>query len=213
MTAIGYMRVSTRGQSLETGEAMIYEYAKTHGITLSKMYADDGVSGVLSSREGLDAMLEDMRTGRFDTIIVTKLDRLGRSLINLLNLLLEFKNRKIRVISISDGVDTLNDTPMTRAFLNLLGTFAELEREIIADRTIGGIELKKKQIKENGFAITKKGKRITRLGRPEGSKDKKGVRSKSGYIKRYAGTTREQRKLGKRKVKNEIGCEVSYNVD
>lgn len=129
-------------------------------------------------------MLRDMRAGKFGVIIVLKLDRLGRSLSHLINLLAEFKNKKITLISICDGLDTSVDTPMARAFQHLLSVFAQLEREIIVERVRAGIERARHQ--------------NVRLGRPPGSTDKK-QRSKSGYLMRYANKSREARKLGPRR--------------
>jgi DNA invertase Pin-like site-specific DNA recombinase len=115
-------------------------------------------------------MLSDIRLGKFDTIICYKLDRLGRSLSNLIQLLQEFKNRGIRLISVQDGIDTKNDNPMSKAFWQLLGVFAELEREMIVSRVNDGLARARKNGKQ--------------LGRPFGSKDKK-VRRKSGYHLRW----------------------------
>jgi DNA invertase Pin-like site-specific DNA recombinase len=73
-------------------------------------------------------MLQDMRMGHFDTVIVWKLDRLGRSLQHLLQLLSEFQNQKIRLICTDMNFDT--DTPQGKFFFSVVGAFAELEREI-----------------------------------------------------------------------------------
>ena len=179
-----YSRVSTQGQNIETQLRELREYCARSNIGQYKIHADVA-SGATSSRPQLDAMLTDLRAGRIKTIIVYKLDRLGRSLTNLLDLLAEFRNRKIRLISISDGLDSENDNPMSRAFWRLLGVFAELEREIIRERVMSGLE----RAKPNG----------KRLGRPAGSKDK-GKRSVSGYHLRYAYVDRDKRKTGKRAV-------------
>ena len=180
-----YGRVSTQTQHIETQLREAKDYCQRNGIVEYKTYADVGVSGGTSSRPQLDMMLADLRVGKIKTIIVYKLDRLGRSLTNLLDLLAEFRNRKIRLISISDNMDTSNDNPMNRAFFRLLGVFGELEKEIIRERVMSGLERAKAQGKK--------------LGRPAGSKDK-GQRSVSGYHLRYAGRSKEQRKLGKRVV-------------
>ncbi len=178
-----YGRVSTQGQNIDTQLRELKEYCNRSGIAQYKVYADVGISGTTASRPELDKMLADLRAGRVKTILVYKLDRLGRSLTNLLDLLAEFRNRKVRLISISDGLDTQTDNPMARAFWKLLGVFAELEREIIRERVISGLERARSLGK--------------RLGRPAGSKDR-GQRSVSGYLLRYAGSTKKQRKLGKR---------------
>jgi DNA invertase Pin-like site-specific DNA recombinase len=132
---------------------------------------DEGESGSKSSRPELNNLLNDMRERKFDTVVCYKLDRLGRSLSNLLNLLQEFKNRGIRLISVVDGLDTNNDNPMSRAFWQLLGVFAELERGITVSRVNDGLY----RAKMNG----------KKLGRPTGAKDKK-RRRLSGYHVRWA---------------------------
>jgi DNA invertase Pin-like site-specific DNA recombinase len=180
-----YGRVSTQGQNIETQLREAREYCVRNGVATHKTYADVGISGTKASRPQLDAMLTDLRAGRIKTIVVYKLDRLGRSLTNLLDLLAEFRNRKVRLISISDGLDSETDNPMSRAFWKLLGIFAELEREIIRERVMSGLERARAQGKK--------------LGRPAGSKDK-GKRSVSGYHLRYAGRSKDQRRLGKREV-------------
>lgn len=166
-----YGRVSTKDQNVETQKLVMKEYCLKNGFEIISEYTDEGISGAKGSRPQLDLMLSDMRQGKFDIILTYKLDRLGRSLKNLIDLLCEFKNRRVRLISIMDNLDTANDNPMTRAFWQLLGVFAELEREIIRSRVISGLERARAEGKQ--------------LGRRLGSKDKK-IRRKSGYYLRYA---------------------------
>ena len=180
-----YGRVSTMNQNIDTQLLEAKNYCQRNNIVEYKTYADIGVSGSTASRPQLDAMLTDLRAGRIKTIVIYKLDRLGRSLANLFDLLAEFRNRNVRLISVADGLDSQTDNPMSRAFWKLLGVFAELEREIIRERVISGLARARSQGRK--------------LGRPAGSKDK-GQRSVSGYHLRYAGRTKDQRKLGKRMV-------------
>lgn len=178
-----YGRISTGGQNIDTQLREARDYCSRNGVEHYKVYADIGISGSSASRPQLDAMLTDLRAGRIKTIVVYKLDRLGRSLTNLLDLLAEFRNRKVRLISVADGLDSQTDNPMSRAFWRLLGVFAELEREIIRERVMSGLERAKAQGKK--------------LGRPAGSKDK-GQRSRSGYFLRYCGRSKNERKIGPR---------------
>ena len=87
-----YGRVSTSGQNIETQLREAREYCTRNGIVEYKTYADVGVSGTTASRPQLDALLTDLRAGRIKTIIVYKIDRLGRSLKNLVDLLKLQKN-------------------------------------------------------------------------------------------------------------------------
>lgn len=167
-TAI-YCRVSTQDQTLETQREACIEYCNRHNLSYEVF--EEKISGAKASRPELDRMLQRIRANEFDSVIVHKLDRLGRSMIHLIQLIEEFRNRKVRFIAISQGINT-NDA-QGRFFLNVMASFAELERELIRERT------------RNRLASMKaKGKR---LGRPPGSKDKK-RRRKSGYLLRYAKT-------------------------
>lgn len=181
-----YLRVSTKEQNVDTQRQMIMQYCKRNDFEIQKEYTDVGVSGTKDSRPSLDNMLQDLRHGEIKTIIIFKLDRLGRSLRHLIDILGEFKNKGIRLISINDNIDSINDSPVNKAFWQLLGVFSELEREIIVDRVRSGLA-----------RVRAEGKK---LGRPKGSKDRR-KRTISGYQLRYAGKTREDRKLGPRLIK------------
>lgn len=135
-----YARVSTSMQNVSTQLLPLREYAKRNEFEIFREYVAAGVSGVKSSRPQLDLMLKDMREGNFAVIVIFKLDRLGRSLSHLLDLIGEFKNKKVRLISVSDNLDTLNNNAMSTAFWQLLGVFAEFERELICERVRAGLE-------------------------------------------------------------------------
>jgi DNA invertase Pin-like site-specific DNA recombinase len=175
-----YARVSTQMQNVSTQLVPLREFAARNGFEVFNEYVDEGVSGTKDSRPRLDSMLKDMREGEIEAVVIYKLDRLGRSLKHLIDLIGEFKNKKVRLISISDNLDTVNDNPMSRAFWQLLGVFAEFERELIRERVKAGLERAKSEGKT--------------LGRKKGSKDKR-KRSVSGYHLRYAGTSKEERKF------------------
>jgi len=168
MKAAIYVRVSTADQTTLNQEIMLKEYCERNGYEIFKIYKDEGVSGSKTSRPELDKMLSDMRNKLFDAIIVWKLDRLGRSTQHLLQILEELKNKDVRLICTDMNIDTF--TAQGKFFFTVVGAFAELEREMIRERILLGLERRKKQGKI--------------LGRPAGSKDK-GYRKKSGYFLRY----------------------------
>ena len=85
-----YVRVSTNDQDVAVQEKLCREYCERLGYDIFKVYADTGVSGVKDSRPAFNDLLRDMRLMRFNTIMVTKLDRIGRSLKHILNLFDEF---------------------------------------------------------------------------------------------------------------------------
>lgn len=112
--------------------------AKQRGWTIEAEFVDDGVSGVRDSRPGLDAMLEAGKAGEFDLLAVWRLDRLGRSLQHLLHVLDDLRNWGVGFVSLRDaGIDTT--TASGRLMLQLLGAFAEFEREMIRERVVAGV--------------------------------------------------------------------------
>jgi len=163
-----YIRVSTKEQTTLNQELKIKEYCERNDISIFKIYKDEGVSGSKTSRPELDKMLQDMRNKLFDCIVVWKFDRLGRSTRHLLQLVEEMKNKGVRLIAIEQNVDT--NTSMGKFFFTILSGIAELEREMIRDRIMLGLERAKKEGKV--------------LGRRKGSKDK-GRRRTSGYTNRW----------------------------
>ncbi len=163
-----YLRISTTDQTTLNQELELKSYCERNNYGIYKIYKDEGISGIKTSRPQLDLMLQDMRNKLFDAIIVWKFDRLGRSTSHLLQVLEELKNKNVRLIATSQSIDT--DTPMGKFFFTILSGFAEMEREIIKERIKLGLERRKKEGKA--------------LGRPVGAKDKK-YRKKSGYLLRY----------------------------
>ena len=125
---IGYARVSTLDQNLN---AQI-DALKNAGC--DEIY-EEKKSGV-ADREALEKALEYLREG--DTLVVTKLDRLGRSLKKLLELVEEFKERGIHFQSLDDGIDT--STSVGNFFFQVIGAFSELERNLIVERTQKGLK-------------------------------------------------------------------------
>jgi DNA invertase Pin-like site-specific DNA recombinase len=129
---IGYARVSTKDQNLD----LQIEALKKAGC--EKIYKEK-VSGTTKERPELDALINHLRVG--DTIIVWKLDRLGRSLKNIIELVLYFSEKQIIVRGLTDGVDT--STSNGRLFLNIMASLAEYERELIKERTVAGLSAAK----------------------------------------------------------------------
>jgi len=181
-----YIRVSTAEQTTLNQELELKRYSENNNYEVYKIYREEGVSGARTSRPQLDLMLQDMRNKEFDAIIVWKLDRLGRSVQHLLQLLEEFQNKGVRLICVDMNIDT--GTPQGKFFFTIVGAFAELEREIITERIKLGLERRRKQ----GLPV----------GRQKGSKDKT-KRSRLGYYQRWANTKKATPKKKKGK----------YNID
>lgn len=125
---IGYARVSTLEQSIESQTAAL----KKAGCL--KIFTDTA-SGKRADRPGLEDAMEFLREG--DTLVVWKLDRLGRSLQHLVEILHTLQERKIHFRSLQEHIDT--GSAAGRMFFNLIATFAEYERELIAERTTAGL--------------------------------------------------------------------------
>ena len=125
---IGYARVSTKEQHLD----MQLEALKAAGC--EKIFSEK-MTGRQQNRPELDACLSFLREG--DTLVVYKLDRLGRSLKNILTLLEDFKNRGIQFTSLQDNIST--EGAIGQLMNNILGAFAQFERDTISERTKEGL--------------------------------------------------------------------------
>ena len=153
-----YYRISTADkQAVDMQEKVCREYCSREGLTIFKEYSDIGESGSKKSRPGFDSMIQDMRNKKFNSIIVYKLDRIGRSLAHLVKLFEEFKKKKIDFISVTQSINTT--TPEGNMFLQMLMVLAEYERALTINRINDGLN----RALEKGV----------KLGRPHGSKDKK----------------------------------------
>ena len=131
---IGYARVSTKEQHLD----MQLEALKAAGC--EKIFSEK-MTGRQQNRPELDACLSFLREG--DTLVVYKLDRLGRSLKNILTLLEDFKNRGIQFTSLQDNIST--EGAIGQLMNNILGAFAQFERDLIYERTQEGRRIAKEK--------------------------------------------------------------------
>lgn len=127
---IGYARVSTNTQDTEA------QVEQLTSAGAERIYTDQAESGTKTHRPGLDSMLDAARAG--DIIMVTKIDRLGRSLIDLVNQVNSFHERGIQLRVLDQDIDTT--TSQGRLVFNLFASFAEFEVELIRERTRKGLE-------------------------------------------------------------------------
>ena len=132
-----YARVSTKEQSTESQVTQLTAYCQSRGWSDVAVFRDDGISGVRDNRPELDRLRQRMRTGEFSAVVVSKMDRLGRSLGMILRFWDESDAAGVRVIVIDQGIDT--STPAGRLQRNMLAALAEFERELILERTRTGI--------------------------------------------------------------------------
>jgi DNA invertase Pin-like site-specific DNA recombinase len=125
---IGYARISTQDQTLNLQKDALEKLGCTKIFT-------DTASGAKAERKGLDEALEYVREG--DTLVVWRLDRLGRSLKHLIETITELNNRKIGFKSIQESIDTT--TSGGKLVFHIFGALAEFERDIIRERTQAGL--------------------------------------------------------------------------
>ena len=144
-----YARVSTKDQHNQVQIDQLRKWVDCQGWSVYQEYPDT-MSGAKNARPGLDRLMADAKAGRFDMLVVWKLDRLGRSVSHLLALLDELHGYGVGFAATSQGIDT--STAGGRMLLGFLAVVAEFERELIRERTVAGLE----RARANGI----------RLGRP-----------------------------------------------
>lgn len=140
---VGYVRVSTNSESQSTDlqkDALI-----KHGVDSRNIF-EDKMSSSNENRPGLDNMLEFVKEG--DTLVVWKLDRLGRSLSHLISIMKKLKEKNVKFISLTEGIDST--TQIGNLFFNLFGLIAEYEHSIIKERIVAGIESARKRGRMGG---------------------------------------------------------------
>ena len=148
MTIGLYARISTDEdrQDLETQFMELREYAERE----DKDYKEykDIITGTDFNRPGLDEMIQDAMRGKIEKIVISELTRLGRTLINLENILDDLEDWGIDLVILDMNIDT--STPVGKLFFQIAGAFAEYERKLIAQRVKRGMKRAKKQGKQIG---------------------------------------------------------------
>ena len=160
-----YLRVSTDGQTVDSQRLALEAVCEQRGWQMVQVYADNGISGAKgrNQRPGLDALMKDASRGRFDVVMAWALDRLGRSLLDLLDTLGELEAAGVALVLHEQAIDTT--TPAGRMFFQITGAFAEFERAMIRSRIRAGLDRAKA--------------RGVRLGRPKtGAKVEAAIRGR-----------------------------------
>ncbi len=170
MKVIAYVRVSTneqaeRGVSLAAQVQKIRAYCQLNGYTCVEVIRDDGYSAKDLKRPGLKRILEELslKGRRYEGIVVTKLDRLTRSVRDLVRLTELADIHKVALISMEEGVDT--KTATGKLFRTLVTVFSEWEREVMGERTREALAYKRRNGERvgtipYGFAVAEDGKRL-----------------------------------------------------
>ena len=136
---IGYARASTQDQNLELQSDALTK------VGCQKVF-EDKVSGTRADRPGLAKALEILREG--DTLVVWKLDRLGRSVKQLVDLVEELHKQGVQFKSLTDAIDT--GTPSGRFFFHVMVSLSKMERELIVERTRAGLEMARRLGRKGG---------------------------------------------------------------
>ena len=149
-----YLRVSSEEQrdreTIEIQREFLQEYCRLYGYGAASMYADDGISGTIPLHERPEGrrLLKDARDGEFTTLLVYRLDRLGRSLIVIVDAAERLEAAGVALRSATEPIDT--STPSGRLIFQMLASFAEYERETIKERTRAGLHRAYRNGKHSG---------------------------------------------------------------
>ena len=150
-----YVRVSTMNQvdhdSLSTQESRLKAYCQANGFAVHEVYMDKGISAKDTKRPALEELMEDCKKGRIKAVLVTAVDRITRSLRDLISLMDFFEQNNIRFVSITQNID--NSSPYGRFMRHLLGIVAQLEREVVAERVSTDMHHRASQGKWNGGTV------------------------------------------------------------
>src|SRR3954452_19709993 len=137
--AVLYLRVSTIDQTTANQERELREVASRMRCKIVKVYKDHGISGAKGrdKRPAFDALCRDATQRRFDLVMAWSVDRLGRSLQDLIGFLSELHSLGIDLFLHQQGIDTT--TPAGKAMFQMMGVFAEFERSMIVERVRAGV--------------------------------------------------------------------------
>jgi DNA invertase Pin-like site-specific DNA recombinase len=171
-----YLRVSTNDQTTKNQRRELFAVANRQGWEVVETFVDEGISGAKGrdKRPGLDAMLRGVARKDFDLVAAWSVDRLGRSLQDLVSLLADLHAKQVDLYLHQQGLDTT--TPSGKAMYQMLGVFSEFERSIIRERIRAGLARARAEGKK--------------FGRPRVSRDKeadiRAARRKGIGIRRIA---------------------------
>jgi DNA invertase Pin-like site-specific DNA recombinase len=145
-----YLRVSTVEQTTANQERELREVAGRMGCEIVKVYKDHGISGAKArdKRPAFDALCRDAAQRKFDMVMAWSVDRLGRSLQDLVAFLSELHALKVDLFLHQQGLDTT--TPAGKALFQMMGVFAEFERAMIQERVRAGLRRAKDEGKQLG---------------------------------------------------------------
>ncbi|MCL2376955.1 MAG: recombinase family protein [Defluviitaleaceae bacterium] len=211
-TAI-YVRVSTEEQvqegfSIRGQTEKLKQYALLKDWEIYNIYSDEGISGKnIVDRPAINRLIDDIKGGKVNNILVYKVDRLTRSTKNLIELVELFEDHNCAFNSLTESIDT--DTPSGRMFLKIIGIFAEFERENLVSRLKLGFERKVKEgytLATNTISygyVRKKGQKIQQI-QPEEARIVKEIFSM--FVDENISMTKIAKTINERKLKGKMGA-------
>ena len=168
MKTVAYLRVSTRSQDLANQKLAIFDYAQKKQITVDRFIEMQVSSRKVRHKERVGEMLDSLKAG--DRLIVSELSRLGRSLGQVIQIVDTLVHRKVRFTAVKEGITFEGKQDLqTKVMIALFGLFAEIERDLISERT------------KEGLAAAKAQGRL--LGRPKGQRGKSKLDGKEQDIR------------------------------
>ena len=185
-----YARVSTDKQQTSNQVLVLKEIAERSGYNIIQIYEDKGISGSKGreDRPALNQMMKDATRRKFDMVMCWSIDRLGRSISHLIEIMNELNGLKIDMFFSQQSIDTTQSSG--RMLFSIMGAIGEFEKSLIKERVLAGLD----RARKNG----------TKLGRPSNMTD--GLKSAILILKDKGLGVRETcRKLG-------IGCATYYKV-
>lgn len=142
-----YCRVSTAQQNIDSQIHELKRFCLQRNLHIFNEYIDK-TSGAKSDRPSLNILMADARKRKFDLVLVFRFDRMARSASHLLNVLNEFKSLGVDFISYQENIDTT--TALGQAMFTIIGAMAQLERDIIRERVMAGLQAAKHRGKKLG---------------------------------------------------------------
>lgn len=146
-----YARVSTNEQTTENQVTELEALAAQRGLTITRSYEDKGYSGKNDQRPAFQAMMQDAVAGRFNVLLCWHIDRLGRSLVDVVNTVQSIQAANVELILQQQSIDTT--TPVGKAMLSMCAVFAELEISMMKQRQAIGIQRARKLGKYKGRPV------------------------------------------------------------
>jgi DNA invertase Pin-like site-specific DNA recombinase len=185
-----YLRVSTSEQTTRNQKRELKAVAERHGWEVVNVFEDAGISGAKGrdQRPGLEAVMKAVTRREIDMVAAWSVDRLGRSLTDLLDFLKELHAKGVDLFLHQQGLDT--STPSGRAMFQMLGVFAEFERAMIRERVMAGLARAKAEGKKLGR------KRLEDAGEDNGKEGSKKATAIRTLLANRTGIRRIARELG-----------------